>query len=35
LAIVKAIAESSHGLATIENLKPHGAHVTVFFARAN
>lgn len=34
LAIVKAIAESSYGHATIENLEPHGAHITVFFARA-
>jgi two-component system OmpR family sensor kinase len=33
LAIVRAIAESSHGRVTIENLKPKGAHISVFFAR--
>jgi two-component system OmpR family sensor kinase len=35
LAIVKAIAESSHGRVTIENLRPHGAHIAVNFARSN
>jgi two-component system OmpR family sensor kinase len=35
LAIVKAIAESSHGRVTIENLRPHGAHIAVVFARSN
>ena len=35
LAIVKAIAESSGGRVKIDNLLPHGAHVAVFFARAN
>jgi len=35
LAIVKAIAESSDGRVMVENLQPHGAHVAVFFARAD
>jgi two-component system OmpR family sensor kinase len=35
LAIVKAIAESSQGRATIENLRPHGAHIAVYFARVH
>ncbi len=30
LAIVKAIAESSGGYAKVENLKPHGAQISVF-----
>jgi two-component system OmpR family sensor kinase len=35
LSIVKAIAESGEGRVQIENLQPHGAHIAVFFARAN
>lgn len=35
LAIVKAIAESSGGRVMVENLQPRGAHIAVFFARAN
>ena len=35
LAIVKAIAESSDGRVMVENLQPHGAHIAVFFARAD
>jgi two-component system OmpR family sensor kinase len=35
LAIVKAIAESSGGRVHIMNLRPHGAHIAIFFACAN
>ena len=35
LAIVKAIAESSGGRVRIINRRPHGAHIAIFFARAN